>query len=543
MRPDRRQFLTYLGIGTYGLMRSAVIGAGPGAPPRPHRKSPVAPFFTPIAPSTEDRLLLPEGIRADLVCAWGDALGSRGPFGAERFGFDCDFTAYFPIDALSGGRNANEGLLWVNHENANPVFVSRWNGRDTKTVEQIRAEKLAVGGSVIHVKREAGMWKHVPGSTHTRRFTALYPRIALSGPAAVIVGEAIGTVANCSGGRTPWFTTLSCEENFIDCNGAEGNGEYGGLRWSDVPAERVDDRHYGWVLEVDPFGELPPLKHTSLGRFAHENTAWRIGPRGHLVVYMGDDAPDQFLYKFVSAAKHDPKASRADQRKLLLEGTLYAAEFAKGKWLPLDIRRNRDLAEFGSQAEVLLRTREAARRAGATPIDRPEGCALHPADGTLYVALTNNRRHGNLYGQIIRLIEDDDRAEAESFRFEIFLAGGPQSGLACPDNLCFDRKGNLWVACDVAGADLHRGAYKSFGNNGLFFVPTSGPSAGDAFQFASGPVGCELTGPWFNESQDTLFLSVQHPGWGSILGQSPTSHWPDGGQNTPRPGVVAIGMV
>jgi hypothetical protein len=352
----------------------------------------------------------------------------------------------------------------------------------------------------------------------------------------------VGTLANCSGGRTPWHTVLSCEENYLDCNGTTGEGEYRGLRWAELPHHRIDERQYGWVVEVDPFGELPPVKHSALGRFAHENTAWRLGRTGRLVIYMGDDAQDQYFYKFVSKEKHVPTAPRADQRKLLTEGMLYVADFAQGTWLPLDLERNAALKEAGfkSQAEVLLGARDAAKKVEATPIDRPEDCEVHPLDGTVYIALTNSKKHGNLFGQIIRLIEDRDDAEGESFRFEIFLAGGPQTGLACPDNLCFDKNGNLWVACDISGAAMHKGAYGPFGNNGYFFVPTSGPSTGEAFQFASGPTDAELTGPWFTEDEDTLFLSIQHPGSGSKSLDQLTSHWPHGGDALPRPAVVAI---
>src|SRR5262249_60448682 len=172
--------------------------------------------------------------------------------------------------------------------------------------------------------------------------------------------------------------------------------------------------------------------------------------------------------------------------------------------------------------------------------DRPEDCEVHPRDGSLYIALTNNTKHGNFFGQLVRLIEDGDDPEGDSFRFEIFLVGGPQSGLACPDNLMFDRKGDLWVVCDLSSRELNRGIYKPFGNNGMYLVPTSGPSAGDAFQFASGPVDCELTGPCFTENEDTLFISVQHPGEGTTSLKELTSHWPEGGDAVPEPAVVAI---
>lgn len=532
----RRQFLTYAGIGAYGLLREPKAAFASAQLSGPRRRGNPPGFFRPINPSSEDRLVLPEGFQSSVICKWDDPLGVNGPSGPERFGFNNDFLAYFPIDALQGGTNSNEGLLFVNHEYPHPLLVSRYtSGR--KDAEQIRAEKLCVGASVIHVKRENGEWRHLPGSRWTKRLTASYPQIALTGPAANL-SPAIGTLANCSGGRTPWFTALSCEENFQDYNGAEKD-QY---RWGDVDDQRIDERLYGWVVEVDPFGELPPVKHTALGRFAHENTAWCLGPKRRLVVYMGDDARDQYLYKFVSAQPYRADATRAEKSRLLHQGTLYVADFSECKWKPLDLQRNPALraAGFSSQGEVMVRAREASAAVKATPIDRPEDCEVHPRDGSLYVALTNNDRHGNFYGQILRLIEDNDNAEGEAFRFEIFLAGGPQSGLACPDNLAFTRGGDLWVVCDITSSKINKGPYRGLGNNGMYFVPTTGASAGDAFQFASGPVDCELTGPCFNENEDTMFLAVQHPGEESKSLTVLTSHWPEGGQAIPKPSVVAI---
>ena len=92
----------------------------------------------------------------------------------------------------------------------NPRPARRPRSRSSK-------EKLCVGGSILHVRRVNGRWERVPASEFTRRFTALYPDIAADGP-GVDVPAATGTLANCSGGRTPWFTALSCEENFQDYN-------------------------------------------------------------------------------------------------------------------------------------------------------------------------------------------------------------------------------------------------------------------------------------------------------------------------------------
>ena len=577
----RRQFLRYLGIGTYAALLNPLQLAA--AAPRIASSAWTPSFFDPIHPSTADRLDLPAGYRADLVGAWGDDLGFPDPAQNRElaFGYNNDFLAYFPVaspqdspekpvhDNRAIGRHhessfPEQGLLWVNHEYPNPLFVSGYSREDAevekpKTVEQIQAEKRNVGGSVLYLRREAnGRWKREYHHRYTRRFTACGPRFGFDGPAAEAVAilsgqqDCPGTLANCSGGTTPWDSVLSCEENYQTYNPQTKRS----LRWKDHPDEAIDEIQFGWVVEVDPFGELPPVKHTSLGRFNHENVALRFdGPTGRLVVYMGDDRADQFVYKFVSAQPFSASASRLEQRAVLAQGTLYAADFQHGRWLALDwaVQKNRDkwLAysatarqtgqpAINSQADILIHPRIAARVLGATPLDRPEDCEIHPADGSVYIALTNNTQRANFYGQIVRLIEDNDNPEGERFRFELFLLGGRHSGLACPDNLTFDGWGNLWVACDISGSRLGQDPYQAFGNNGLFVVPTTGPGAGQAYQFASGPKDCELTGPCFSHNDRTLFLSVQHPGDNSPSLDRLSSHWPHGGQNLPRPGVVAI---
>ena len=59
-----------------------------------------------------------------------------------------------------------------------------------------------------------------------------------------------------------------------------------------------------------------------------------------------------------------------------------------------------------------------------------------------------------------------------------------------------------------------------FGNNFLFYVPTSGPEAGTIVPFAYGPTRCEMTGPTF--IGNTLIISVQHPGEDSPIGAQNT---------------------
>ncbi len=174
MAVSRRNFLSYAGFGTLATLGHPLLS---GCNNRTTSRSPAAPQtadlpFEPIQPSAADELMVPKGFRFDVVGAWRDELGSSGPHGKETFGFDCDFNAFFPIDALNGGGNSSEGLLWTNNEYPIPIFVSGYNGDKKKSEAQIIAEKLSVGGTLIHVRQENGRWQRVPGQ-QTRRFTAL----------------------------------------------------------------------------------------------------------------------------------------------------------------------------------------------------------------------------------------------------------------------------------------------------------------------------------------------------------------------------------
>ena len=339
---------------------------------------------------------------------------------------------------------------------------------------------------------------------------------------------------------TPWGTALSCEENFQDyaAPGPEG------YAW---PADPYGKRHYGWVVEVDPFDPAStPRKHTALGRFRHENVAIRVGDDGTVVAYMGDDKADSCVYKFVADRRLG--AERDDNLGILEAGKLYVADFGNGAWLLVDYAASskiRDLANpdgtptYASQIDVLGDTRAAAIAVGGTPVDRPEDIEVNPRDGSVFVALTNNTGHGNFHGQIARLVEDGDDPAATTFSWSLFAVGGPQSGFSSPDNLLFDGDGDLWMVTDISSSRVGKGIYAFQGNNALFFMPTSGKDAGTAYQFASGPVDCEMTGPSWSPDGRTLFLSVQHPGELSTSASSPTSRWPSG-SGVPQPATVAI---
>ena len=179
-------------------------------------------------------------------------------------------------------------------------------------------------------------------------------------------------------------------------------------------------------------------------------------------------------------------------------------------------------------------------------MDRPEDFEIHPLTGDVYLTLTNNysknkpESKNNYHGKILKIVHKDNDYLLDTFESEDFVVGGVDSRISCPDNLAFDKSGNLWVTNDISGSMINKDPYKSFKNNGLYYIPTSGEHAGHVFQVASAPVEAELTGMSFTPDYKTLFLSVQHPGEKSRSVSMPSSHWPSHGNDMPRPAVVQI---
>lgn len=518
---DRRRFLEFLGGSATLLGLGSEQAFAQSTQP------------TPASPQTvtkKDDVVLESGFAFDIIARFGDKLNPTG----ETFGFDNDFTAFVP-----DGDDA--GFLWVNHEQPNPLFVSGYDGKGERTRAQVDAERLAVGGSILRLIRDPSTkrWRLSPNDPMNRRVSGA-TKIPFVSPRPIAgAKEALGTLGNCSGGITPWGSILTCEENFqefygdVDFKQRKDKGRFAqkpeasSLGWEKIDPQPPE--HYGWTVEVNlRTGEAKKL--TALGRFCHEGAKVVRAKDGRAVVYMGDDAVHQCLYKFI-----------ADKPGSLETGQLYVANTQRGVWLPLDITKNKDLkAAFRDQTEVLIFAREAARIVGGTPLDRPEGIDVQPTTGAVVMSLTNNVKAGNLFGALLKIEEKDQDHLAMEFKASTLLSGGPHTGFACPDNIAFDKRGNLWFTTDMSESVMHKGPYATFGNNGLFYVSMTGSEAGMPRKIASAPIDAEFTGPSFSTDGRTLFLAVQHPGGGTTSLTSPTSRWPHDKDGLPRPSVVAI---
>ena len=84
-----------------------------------------------LAASDQDDLLLTKGLDYHVILKWNDKKNNE-----DRFGFNCDYNCFIPLDP----KNPNDGLLWVNHEYINPLFVSGLNYRGFDLMKLYRAD-------------------------------------------------------------------------------------------------------------------------------------------------------------------------------------------------------------------------------------------------------------------------------------------------------------------------------------------------------------------------------------------------------------------
>jgi secreted PhoX family phosphatase len=560
------------------------------------QSGPRAPFdFADLPLKVINDHAVPESYSAEVLIRWGDpVLKGAPPFVAEgrpasaqaaQFGAGNDFIGYFPLPA--GSQASDHGLLAINHEftSYRHFFPGVTNPADL-TADQIAADQAAHGLSVIEVQRRAGRWSVVAGSRYARRITA-QTRCVLSGPAAgsprvrTVADPSgrnvLGTIANCSGGKTPWGTVLSAEENFQNFfRGAppEEHPEYKSLaeagiagkgkspwglqeyRWDAGLAPQEPNR-FGYIVEFDPYApKSVPVKRTHLGRFRHEAASVVIAADGRVCVYLGEDRAGGFLYRFVSSKPYLKSMTKDEAGALLDEGILFVARFTETEmtWLPL-LPGQGALAAFPTLADVLIDAPLAARAAGGTPMDRPEDMEVNPVNGNIYVNLTMNPgrkpeetdpanpRGPNEDGHLLEIVPSGGDHRAASAAWSVFmLCGPPDAGakygpgtatmLSGPDNLAFDPKGRLWIATD--NKRWEQGTIP----NGLFASQVDGPDRASVRFFFNVPTGAELCGPEFTPDGETLFVAVQDPDAdpsGSGL------NWPDRRKGfPPRSSVVVV---
>ena len=567
--------------------------------------------FKPIPVGMGDKLVVPEGYTAMPLAPWGEPVGIAGRMPAFKMdgsntaedqavqmGMHHDGLAFFPL------QGSTRGLLAINHEYTDDGLL-HVGGFNQMNPEKVRKAQNAHGLSVIEVEMKNGRWDMVRPSPYARRVTLSTP-FRVAGPAAghplmrtsadpqgVTV---LGTLNNCASSKTPWGTYLSGEENFAFYFGAGDKPTKDQQRWGapksgfyawdkhdprfDLQKNPNELHRFGWVVELDPMDpNSTPVKRTALGRAAHEGAWVGVTKDGRAVVYSGEDARFEYIYKFVSRDKIKQAGNGLTQaqanKDLLDHGVLHVARFdanGKGQWIPMVHGQGPLTAAngFADQGEVLIKSRQASDLLGATKMDRPEWLTIDPQSGWVYCTLTNNSQRGtpgkpgvdaanpranNVMGQIIRWKDEND-FDGRTFEWNhLVLAGDPNNQradakgningdiYACPDGITFDKQGVLWIQTDAHATQMYKGELARIGNNQMLACDTA---TGETRRFLTGPTNCEVTGVAFTPDSTTMFVSIQHPGETPSDRSDPAnpsqySNWPDYARNgRPRSALVVI---
>ncbi|MCA0154574.1 PhoX family phosphatase [Tsukamurella sp. M9C] len=575
--------------GSTGAGASSSAAAGNGAP----SENVNAPGlnFNAITPNKADAVTVPEGYEQAVVIRWGDPVIPGAPqfdfdnqtpeAQAQQFGFNNDFTDLIAVDG-----KPDTFLMVCNQEYTTGTAMFKGYKEGDPTENQVRVEMAAHGITVVEVKGEPGSGKLTPVlGEYNRRITAS-TEFELRGPAAGTFftrtaadptgTRVLGTIANCSGGITPWGTMISGEENYTNYFSGTDKPPLDGLKegWKRYGVGKDEDAHhwmkyedrfdlskepneinrFGYLVEVNPHDpKSTPIKHSAVGRMKREGGNIYVTPTGEVVTYCGDDSKFEYIYKFISSRKIQPgkgAAAMESNMRILDEGTLYVAKFegqqvengkvpeggykGTGKWIPLLTTKADGSAEShvdGMPAEnVALWTRVAGDKVGATKMDRPEDIEPNPKTGKIYCALTNNSDRGtegkagidtpnprvkNKSGQLLEITDNHTGTE---FSWDLLLVCG-----------------------DPAAADTYYGGFDktkvsriscpdnvTFDSHGNLWISTDGTNA--TFDSNDGLFGVVLEGkdrgltkqfltvPFGAETcgpvvrDNRVLVAVQHPG-------------------------------
>ncbi|MES2618941.1 MAG: alkaline phosphatase PhoX [Bacteroidota bacterium] len=384
--------------------------------------------FTSVVPTEQvDTLSIPTTHRFQSILQTGNAYSTSGTVPSNF-----DFTGY-----VANASSSRKGWVALNHE------------------------KSVGGVSILNVQYNCNTGNWDVDSIHPVDFS----------------GDLVKTASNCSGGVTPWGTTVTCEE--------------------DAPQGDVNNDGYediGWNVEIDPvthkvkeYGNGKPEKLWAMGRMSHENIVFA---QDSITSYYGEDEPDGNVFKFVAAKKTD-----------LSSGTLYALKLnnvlnssgdptgTTGSWVvvPNTSKSDRNYAKM------------MAKIAGATAFNGVEDVEISPLNNDVFFTAKG-------VGRTYRFTDNGTTVS----NFATFVGGETYpinygDGIIAEewaggnDNLTFDDKGNLWVLQDG-------------GRNHVWMVRPDHTQAQPKIElFMVTPTGSEPTGMTFTPDYQYMFISIQEP--------------------------------
>jgi uncharacterized protein len=267
----------------------------------------------------------------------------------------------------------------------------------------------------------------------------------------------------CAGAKTKWGTFLVNEE---------------------FPFVADPQSRSGWVWEIDP-ATGAEKRATGMGRFSHEQEALS----GKAWYLTDDRGNNQYLYKFVP-----------DKRRDLSKGKLYGLKFDRatntGEWVgPLDPMDPE--GEMERRVGKPNATNSFQKHEGMIRAKRGHGIVFSESGARLNDDPTGPDQPGRVW----HLTDGKHGVKGE------VIAEGDFTKMSHPDNIRYDRKGNLFIFEDN-GSALDRNPATG-GNNEVYVLPKGKTGSENLRKFATVQGGGEGTGPWFSRNGKLLYLSIQ----------------------------------
>lgn len=284
----------------------------------------------------------------------------------------------------------------------------------------------------------------------------------------------IGTFRNCSGGKTPWHTWISCEEVSVVPEGTKGAKE---------TYSKVSRRH-GYNFEVNPRSKKmeKPIPLRAMGRFKHEAVSFDLAG----IAYQSQDEGKSSFYRFIPNEKRQLQKGGKLQALVMNEEKNFHTsqhELTIGEALPCSWT---DIPEADPPNDTVF---TQAQEGGAAIFHRGEGMW---ADGNdIYLVITNGGKAG--LGQIFRYRPREHLAQGT---LELVYESKSRT-MHAPDNMTVAPWGDL-ILCEDNGSDYNRL---------LGFT-----QSGHLYTIASTHLG-EWAGACFSPDGKVLFANLQNNGY------------------------------
>jgi uncharacterized protein len=302
-----------------------------------------------------------------------------------------------------------------------------------------------------------------------------------------------GTLINCSGGKTPWNSWISCEEttlgNTVRTNEKTGK-KSGGFA-----------KPHGYCFEVfaSANSNTTPIPLKAMGRFVHEGVAVdkKTG-----IVYLTEDTGKSGFYRFLpnrnkrlaeggilQMLKIKDKDA-FDTRKGLKMGQTFTAN-----WVTID---NPD-PESADINEAAVYEQGIAK--GAATFARLEG-VFPDKKGNMYFVSTSG---GDNKGGQIWFYERENKEEG---KLTLVFESPSRSILDMPDNICLKPKSDLLFICEDSDYIGEGGTPENF----MRILSPNGKIADFAKNITENKLTSEFAGSTFSKDGKTLFVNLQTVG-------------------------------